>query len=165
MAMIFTRLIIGIGIGLLSLEIGTPPSVFFTLVASSIFPDLDVLIGEHRKTLHHISLYIVLFFASGISYLESPHIFMLLLYSSTIGLLGHYLLDYCSPFEYKNRKASIYSRYHNSYVSGFKFIKTARVKDLAVASIVDSIIILLSSSLWIIILVVLSIISSYCYSL
>lgn len=167
MAMIFTHLLIGLVLGISALKLGSSPIIFFMLVFGSVFPDLDVLVGEHRRTLHHISLYTVLFFTSGLTYLSQPNTFLLAIFSASIGLVIHCLIDYYSPFRVEDtkKKVSIYSHYHNSYLRGSSFINTARFEDLIIVTFVGSGIMYISSKNWIIAITIISIILSYSYSI
>lgn len=169
MAMLFTHLVVGIVLGVIALDLGLPFSFFAVFVLSSIFPDLDIIVGEHRKTLHNVILYVFLFFITGVVYLNNTFNLILLMFAGTIGLTLHCLIDYHASSTLiegsKKNRISIYSHYHGGYLKGSSYIETATSGDLLLLSSLGIVVVILENSFWITSITIVSIILAYSYSL
>lgn len=58
--------------------------IIYSSIIGGIFPDLDMLIGQHRKTLHNISLYILILLGSIPIYIIYPPLGIILFIVSIV---------------------------------------------------------------------------------
>lgn len=96
--------------------------IFYVSILAGVFPDLDTLFGQHRKTLHNIQVYSIMMAVVLFCYIifQTVELFLLLLFF--VGCCFHYLTDIISsglekePWN-KTSERSVYNHYTHSWMT------------------------------------------------